>query len=105
MTAEEERKNDQKRGASQSPKSPKSTTTTSSSTNITRTEDDIDSLRDSAPIELHGEQMCSICADEMPAEECTALGCGHAFCNDCWDTYLTTKIQEGMLKKGERERK
>ena len=30
--------------------------------------------------------------DEAPSR---ALGCGHAFCSDCWTTYLKSKIQDG----------
>ncbi len=52
----------------------------------------------SKAIELSGLEMCSICGEDMPAESCTALGCAHRFCNDCWKTYLTTKIKEGETK-------
>jgi ariadne-1 len=44
--------------------------------------------------------MCSICGDEKDfASECTALSCEHCFCNECWDGYLTMKIQEGQVNK------
>lgn len=84
------------------------TTTTATSTSLTQSQNSNNSNNStpsspkqeigSAPIQLVGMQTCSICADEMPAEECTALACGHPFCNDCWDTYLTMKITEGETK-------
>ena len=58
----------------------------------------MDSTTTSKAIELSGEDMCSICGDDMPAEFCTALSCAHRFCNDCWKNYLTTKIREGETK-------
>jgi len=46
-----------------------------------------------------GEDGCSICGDDTPAERCTALTCGHRFCNDCWRNYMTLKIKEGEVVK------
>lgn len=49
----------------------------------------------SSAVRLIGEEMCSICSEDVPGEECTALACLHRFCNQCWTTYLTMKITEG----------
>jgi len=46
---------------------------------------------------LAGEEMCSICGEEVPAEKCTALSCLHRFCNECWNGYLMIKINEGVV--------
>eukprot|EP01114_Cavostelium_apophysatum_P022118 TRINITY_DN789_c0_g1_i3.p1 TRINITY_DN789_c0_g1~~TRINITY_DN789_c0_g1_i3.p1 ORF type:complete len:582 (-),score=159.50 TRINITY_DN789_c0_g1_i3:140-1885(-) len=56
------------------------------------------SIEVSRSIQLSGEEMCSICADEVPADQCTALTCQHRFCNDCWRNYLNIKIREGDVK-------
>lgn len=53
----------------------------------------------SKAIELSGEIECSICADEVPASQCTALSCDHRFCNKCWQQYLTLKITEGEVTR------
>lgn len=36
---------------------------------------------------------CSICMDDMSASESLAMPCGHAFCLDCWQDFLTNAIQ------------
>jgi ariadne-1 len=47
---------------------------------------------------IRGTAECLICADEYPADECTALkACKHTFCNDCWANYLNMKINEGKV--------
>jgi ariadne-1 len=48
---------------------------------------------------LSGDVECLICADDLEADECTALTCEHAFCNSCWADYLTMKITEGSVEK------
>lgn len=48
---------------------------------------------------LEGTVECLICADDLDASECTALTCEHAFCNSCWNDYLTLKITEGSVEK------
>eukprot|EP01129_Flabellula_baltica_P016709 TRINITY_DN9043_c0_g1_i1.p1 TRINITY_DN9043_c0_g1~~TRINITY_DN9043_c0_g1_i1.p1 ORF type:complete len:719 (-),score=194.76 TRINITY_DN9043_c0_g1_i1:38-2149(-) len=48
---------------------------------------------------LKGTHECSVCMDEYPAEECTALKCKHVFCNYCWEMYLEMKINEGEIQK------
>eukprot|EP01128_Nolandella_sp_AFSM9_P006704 TRINITY_DN350_c0_g4_i1.p1 TRINITY_DN350_c0_g4~~TRINITY_DN350_c0_g4_i1.p1 ORF type:complete len:601 (-),score=133.46 TRINITY_DN350_c0_g4_i1:125-1927(-) len=41
---------------------------------------------------LTGIEECLICCEYVGPSEACALSCGHRFCNDCWDTYLTMKI-------------
>eukprot|EP00026_Physarum_polycephalum_P004217 Phypoly_transcript_04234.p1 GENE.Phypoly_transcript_04234~~Phypoly_transcript_04234.p1 ORF type:complete len:612 (+),score=126.47 Phypoly_transcript_04234:129-1964(+) len=39
---------------------------------------------------------CSICGDdELTSANSSALACNHTFCNECWGTHLTMKINEG----------
>lgn len=38
------------------------------------------------------KQQCPICC--LDANHLTGLGCGHAFCHNCWVMYLSTKIME-----------
>ncbi|THH12787.1 hypothetical protein EW146_g7372 [Bondarzewia mesenterica] len=47
-------------------------------------------LESAAPSE---PQICTICFDESQTETMT-LSCGHAFCTDCWNAYVTSKIRE-----------
>ncbi|KAL2471794.1 putative E3 ubiquitin-protein ligase ARI1 [Abeliophyllum distichum] len=42
---------------------------------------------------------CQICFEEFPANETTAVNCGHCFCNDCWAEYFTVKINEGQSRR------
>lgn len=37
--------------------------------------------------------MCPICCDDEP-EEKLGLACGHVYCDNCWRTYLHTKIHD-----------
>lgn len=49
---------------------------------------------------LSGTIECLICADDVDADDCTALvQCEHAFCNSCWEDYLTMKIVDGNVEK------
>lgn len=39
---------------------------------------------------------CSICGDdELTPANSSGLACNHVFCNECWGTHLTMKINEG----------
>lgn len=38
---------------------------------------------------------CPICCDDFEPQDVFGVGCGHRFCKDCWDPYLTFKIKEG----------
>eukprot|EP01111_Echinosteliopsis_oligospora_P007913 TRINITY_DN2326_c0_g1_i1.p1 TRINITY_DN2326_c0_g1~~TRINITY_DN2326_c0_g1_i1.p1 ORF type:complete len:717 (+),score=210.13 TRINITY_DN2326_c0_g1_i1:95-2245(+) len=46
-------------------------------------------------VKIKGDFECPSCYTEVPGDETTALSCGHRFCNDCWQTYITMKIKEG----------
>ena len=52
-------------------------------------------------IAAHDDQdACGICFEERDRahDHVTArLDCGHYFCHDCWDGYLTSKIQDGQV--------
>ncbi|XP_066249800.1 ankyrin repeat and IBR domain-containing protein 1-like [Euwallacea similis] len=43
------------------------------------------------------EVMCEICLNIIPAEwdQPLKMSCRHFFCKNCWQSYLTTKIQDG----------
>eukprot|EP01111_Echinosteliopsis_oligospora_P005800 TRINITY_DN1948_c0_g1_i1.p1 TRINITY_DN1948_c0_g1~~TRINITY_DN1948_c0_g1_i1.p1 ORF type:complete len:560 (+),score=110.51 TRINITY_DN1948_c0_g1_i1:175-1854(+) len=39
---------------------------------------------------------CSVCGeDEVAPDDCSSLSCGHTFCNECWESHLTTKVNSG----------
>ncbi len=39
--------------------------------------------------------MCLICAETTQPDTSAALSCGHTFCLECWQSYLSMKIQDG----------
>ena len=39
---------------------------------------------------------CRICLNTYSAEKCTALGCGHNFCKQCWSSYMDIQISSGV---------
>jgi len=41
------------------------------------------------------EVTCRICCTEVPAREALGAPCGHLFCAECYEGYLTTKADEG----------
>ncbi|XP_017778087.1 PREDICTED: E3 ubiquitin-protein ligase arih1-like [Nicrophorus vespilloides] len=43
---------------------------------------------------LSGTEECDICFMVLPPAEMTGLECGHRFCYQCWNEYLTTKVME-----------
>eukprot|EP01125_Pyxidicula_operculata_P000933 TRINITY_DN1080_c2_g1_i1.p1 TRINITY_DN1080_c2_g1~~TRINITY_DN1080_c2_g1_i1.p1 ORF type:complete len:307 (-),score=83.49 TRINITY_DN1080_c2_g1_i1:908-1753(-) len=40
---------------------------------------------------------CSICFDDVPVVDMSRIGCGDIFCNSCWATYLSVKINDGIV--------
>ncbi|KAF8320820.1 hypothetical protein DL93DRAFT_2052337 [Clavulina sp. PMI_390] len=46
-----------------------------------------------APSRSNEPFMCPICCDDAPTASFD-LGCGHVFCDNCWRTYLHTKIHD-----------
>ncbi|XP_057468810.1 probable E3 ubiquitin-protein ligase ARI1 isoform X1 [Actinidia eriantha] len=43
--------------------------------------------------------MCQVCMEDIPANEMTAMDCGHCFCNNCWTEHFIVKINEGQSKR------
>lgn len=43
-------------------------------------------------VTTHARLQCIICC--LDSDQLIGLGCNHAFCNDCWVMYLSTKIME-----------
>jgi ariadne-1 len=65
-----------------------SSTTPSPSPSITTTINPLKSLIEST---------CLICCTPRPSNDMTGLECGHSFCKNCWQNYLTYKIiHEGI---------
>ncbi|XP_062554834.1 E3 ubiquitin-protein ligase ariadne-1 [Armigeres subalbatus] len=48
-------------------------------------------------IKRSGTEDCEICYSSFPPSMMTGLECGHRFCTQCWQEYLTTKIVEEGL--------
>ncbi|ELR17896.1 IBR domain containing protein [Acanthamoeba castellanii str. Neff] len=42
------------------------------------------------------EVACESCMDDVLEDNTTKLACGHRFCNDCYQTYVAMKINEGQ---------
>lgn len=47
---------------------------------------------------MQGEFSCPTCMDDVELSDTTELNCGHRFCNDCWTSYVTIKINEGFSR-------
>ena len=46
----------------------------------------------------NGKVTCAVCFDDFPLSDASAtyaLGCRHAFCQECWRGYLRVKVEEG----------
>ena len=49
------------------------------------------------PLKSPSELTCAICCSTKPSSEMTGIECGHTFCRNCWQNYLTYKIMhEGI---------
>ena len=42
---------------------------------------------------------CGCCFCAVPRAECTRMGCGHAFCNDCWRQHCQVQIGDGSARR------
>ena len=41
------------------------------------------------------EETCLICYSESDPGSLEHQGCGHCYCNDCWEGFLTSKFSDG----------
>ncbi|XP_075511234.1 putative E3 ubiquitin-protein ligase ARI2 isoform X2 [Primulina tabacum] len=57
-----------------------------------------DKFADLDPLEPSSVK-CNICMDDVPAQEVTAMECGHCFCDNCWTEHFVVKINEGQSKR------
>jgi ariadne-1 len=46
-------------------------------------------------VEGDADMPCNICFDTYPPGEMRSAECGHAYCNDCWQGYLSSAIADG----------
>ncbi|KAL0349234.1 UNVERIFIED_CONTAM: putative E3 ubiquitin-protein ligase ARI7 [Sesamum angustifolium] len=47
------------------------------------------------PQQESGEQLCGICFEPFKIEDMVSASCGHPFCSGCWQTYISTSINDG----------
>ena len=45
---------------------------------------------------LPRENYCLVCFVKYPIEKCSALSCGHSFCNDCWCIHFEIQLLQGV---------
>jgi hypothetical protein len=45
------------------------------------------------------EKECEICLCDYAASECTALACGHWFCNGCYASYVSLEVSEARVSR------
>lgn len=58
---------------------------------------DVNAVKPKISTKLMGSEECQICFVVLPSSQMTGLECGHRFCYQCWNEYLTTKIMgEGV---------
>lgn len=50
----------------------------------------------SKPAGSHAEEpfACPICFDDAPDQRPLSLACGHPFCNNCWEAYAKSKVED-----------
>lgn len=46
-----------------------------------------------------GEVECGCCFCAVPRAQCTAMECGHTFCDDCWRQHFQVQIGDGSARK------
>lgn len=50
---------------------------------------------------LSGEQLtCMVCFESKPKAHCSALSCGHFFCDECWADFLANVVDTGVAGGG-----
>lgn len=47
---------------------------------------------------LNDKETCKICFSEVDADKIVVISCGHYFCEECWQGYLTSQINDGQIK-------
>ena len=68
------------------------------SSNIFDNSIDLKSKKENISINSESKIECQICNEYFISDDNNTLKkCGHSFCNDCWNTFLSTKIQENKL--------
>lgn len=50
------------------------------------------------PLDLSTSISCEVCMCDHPGSECGRNGCGHTFCNTCWQSHLAVQIKEGKAR-------
>lgn len=40
---------------------------------------------------------CGICFESLSPAKSKSVGCGHAFCQECWQGYLSHKVDDGLM--------